>query len=169
MMRSVTTAGVLMLALFWSTAHAEAVGGKVLAIKGEVTAASGGDSRSLMKGSEVLVTDSISTGASSYAVVEFIDGGKATIRPESTLIIEKYAYQTGDDGALLNLVKGGLRAITGSIAKDRPESYQVQAGVATLGVRGTEFAIRLCEQDCAREEESYAQGIAGFGYEFVSR
>ena len=101
-------------------------------------------------------------------VIEFVDGAKATIRPDSKLVVKEYAFTEADNGALLDLVKGGLRCITGGIAKKRPESYRVKAGVATLGVRGTEFALRICEDDCAEEELRLAGGhISGYGIELV--
>lgn len=123
--------------------------GVVVAFKGRISATdASGASRPLQKSDAVRVGDTISTGAGSYAVIEFVDGAKATLRPESELGIDQYAYQTGSDGAVVNLIKGGLRAITGSIAQERPESYKVKTNVATLGVRGTEFSLYVCGQDC---------------------
>lgn len=158
--------------LLGATAYAAAPAGKVIAVKGDVSAQSAdGASRALMKSDDVFVGDQIITGSGAYAVVEFIDGAKATLRPDSNLSVDKYAFGTDDDGAVLGLVKGGFRAITGEIAHNRPESYTVQTNVATLGVRGTEFAVRLCDTDCSEEEGDSAQatdGIYGHGY-VVSR
>ena len=161
-------AGLILIAVQLSPAVAADVAGNVLAVKGEVSARDpGGTPRALSKGAGVLVGDRITTGAGSYVVIEFIDGAKATVRPDSELVVDQYAYNSGDDGAVLNLVNGGLRALTGTLAHQPPESYEVRTNVATLGVRGTEFDIRLCETDCAAEENRYAQragGIEGHGY-----
>ena len=59
----------------------------------------------------------------------------------------------GDDAATLSLVSGGLRVITGAMAKTNPENYKVRTPVALMGVRGTEFAIMLCGDDICDEEE----------------
>jgi hypothetical protein len=126
----------------------EGSAGLVIAYKGEINAVSAsGDTRMVQKNDVVRVGDTIRTGPGAYVVIEFIDGAKATVRPDSELSIDRYAYETGDDGAVVNLIKGGLRAITGSIAKERPESYKVKTNVATLGVRGTEFSLYVCGQD----------------------
>jgi len=174
MNRLYTTIGwfVASAAIFMATAvYSAEPAGQVIAVKGDVTAqAADGNKRTLMKSDQVFVGENIVTGSGAYAVIEFIDGAKATMRPDSTLAVNKYAFGTDDDGAVLKLVKGGFRAITGEIAHNRPESYKVQTNVATLGVRGTEFSIRLCEMDCAEEERDTAQtteGLAGHGY-FVS-
>lgn len=159
-------------ALWLTAAHAAAeTAGTIVAFKGQVSASdASGLARALKKGDEVNVGDTIQTGSGSYVVVEFVDGAKATIRPDSAMKVDRYAYGTGNDGAVINLVKGGLRAITGSIAKERPESYKVQTNVATLGVRGTEFALRLCEADCGEEAKRFAgfsQGLEGHGYTVI--
>lgn len=154
-------------ALWLTTAQAADMAGSVVAFKGKVSASdASGLNRELKKGDGVNVGDTIRTGAGSYVVVEFVDGAKATIRPDSEMKVDRYAYGTGDDGAVIKLVKGGLRAITGSIAHQRPESYKVQTNVATLGVRGTEFSLRLCEADCGAEAkrfEGFSQGLEGQG------
>ena len=157
------------VALFASTAvYSAEQAGQIIAVKGEVSAqTTDGTSRSLMKSDQVYVGENIVTGNGAYAVIEFVDGAKATLRPNSTLAVNKYAFGTDDDGAVLELVKGGFRAITGEIAHNRPDSYTVQTKTATLGVRGTEFSIRLCEMDCAAEENDSVQlndGLAGHGY-----
>jgi len=146
----------------------EGSAGLVVAFKGEVSASdTSGASRSLRKDDVVSIGDTVYTGTGGYVVIEFIDGAKATVRPDSQLKIDRYAYGTGDDGAVVNLIKGGLRAITGSIAEQKPESYKVKTNVATLGVRGTEFSLRICEADCSAEATrfaGYSQGIEGKGY-----
>ena len=103
----------------------------------------------LVKGTEIQVGDTIRTGAGGYVVIEFIDGAKATGRPNSELHIDRYSHGTQDDGAVMSLVKGGLRAITGGIADNDPEAYKVKTNVAVLGVRGTEFSLQICEENCS--------------------
>jgi len=146
----------------------EGSAGMVVAFKGEVSASdASGASRPLRKEDVVRVGETVHTGPGGYVVIEFVDGAKATVRPDSQLKIDRYAYGTGDDGAVVNLIKGGLRAITGGIAKERPESYTVKSNVATLGVRGTEFSVRICETDCSADAErfaGYSQGLEGNGY-----
>jgi len=157
----------LLLVSFGAMAENNAVAGKVLAVKGFVTAENNSQSRDITTGADLYVGDTVITKAGSFAVVEFVDGARATVRPNSQLVVSKYAYGGQDDGAVLKLVKGGLRALSGAIAKDNPENFKVQTNVATLGVRGTEFDIRLCEQDCIDEQkraETHLPGLQGYGY-----
>ncbi len=131
------------------------VAGEAIMVKGSVSAQQdGAEARLIEKGAEILVGDTVTTAAKSFTVIGFTDGGKVTVRPGSVLVIDEYAYGGDNDGSALKLVKGGLRALTGAIAKTNPDAYRVNTPVATMGVRGTEFDIRLCEQDCGEEEHS---------------
>ena len=126
--------------------------GMVVASRGEVIALSNGGSRELKQGDFIYVNDEIMTTNRSFVVLQFEDGAKVTVRPDSTLIIEQYLYN-GDvgDEAELNLVSGGLRVITGAMAKNNPENYKVRTPVALMGVRGTEFSVILCGEGVCDE------------------
>jgi len=145
---------VLIAGLALSTvAVAEDSSGMVVASRGEVIALSNGGSRELKQGDFIYVNDEILTSGRSFAVLQFSDGAKVTVRPDSTLIIEQYLYAGNDnDEATLNLVSGGLRVITGAMAKSNPENYKVRTPVALMGVRGTEFSIMLCGDDVCEQE-----------------
>ncbi len=141
------------LATFASEAFAAEAKGLVVASRGTVIATANGDSRELKQGDEIFVEDEILTAPKSFAVLQFLDGAKVTVKPDSEIVIEDYVYNgNADDKATLNLVSGGLRVITGAMAKNNPENYKVKTPVALMGVRGTEFAIQLCgDQICEQE------------------
>ncbi len=150
---------MLLSAFVAPAARAAEPAGTVLLVKGDVQAqAADGTTRTLGKGAELFTGDTVRTQAKSYLVIRFTDGGKLTVRPATELVIDEYAYGGDNDGSTLKLVKGGLRALTGAIAKQNPDAYRINTPVATLGVRGTEFDVRLCEADCAPEQELLAFG-----------
>jgi hypothetical protein len=136
-------------------AVAEDSTGMVVASRGEVFALANGGSRELKQGDFIYKNDEIITSSKSFAVLQFVDGAKVTVRPDSTLIIEQYLYAGNEsDEATLNLVSGGLRVITGAMAKSNPENYKVRTPVALMGVRGTEFSVVLCgDQVCDEQGE----------------
>ena len=143
--------GILITALTAALLSAPALAqdedstGMVVASRGEVMALANGGSRALKQGDFIYINDEIITSNRSFAVLQFEDGAKVTVRPDSTLVIEQYVYNGNDgDAATLNLVEGGLRVITGAMAKSNPENYKVRTPVALMGVRGTEFSVFLC-------------------------
>lgn len=114
--------------------------------------------RIMGKGASVYEADVITTGNRSFAIVKMSDGTKMTVRPNSSLGIEKYIARKGrSDSAVLNLFKGGIRAITGFISKSRDDAYKIKTPVATIGIRGTEFDARLCSKDCGKDGKRYGK------------
>ena len=111
--------------LVGASAHAADEAGSLLGIKGDVRAAGAIGDRVLLKSDPIYVGETITTGDNSYAVIKFVDGAKATIRPNSELKVENYQFNRAQDGALLNLVKGGLRAVTGQIAQNKHTGHNL--------------------------------------------
>jgi hypothetical protein len=126
----------------------------LVASRGEVFAENEAERRTLERGDAVQEEERIITGEKSFAVLQFIDGAKVTVRPNSVLDIKEYVYNGADENAAtLSLVSGGLRVITGAMAKAEPENFKVETPVALMGVRGTEFSILLCDDGTVCEEE----------------
>ena len=148
-------AGLLMLSPL--AALAAEASATVVAARGAVNAVSADGERALGQGDTVFVEEQVVTADRSFAVLQFVDGAKVTIRPNSAVTVEEYAFNGNDaDAATLNLVEGGLRVITGAMAKTHPENYKVKTPVALMGVRGTEFSIMLCgDQICEPGQSAY--------------
>lgn len=126
----------------------------LVASRGDVFAELEAARRALAQGDSVEEEERIITGEKSFAVLQFVDGAKVTVRPNSVLDIKEYRYSGGDENAAtLSLVQGGLRIITGAMAKAEPESFKVETPVALMGVRGTEFSIVLCDDGSICQEE----------------
>lgn len=128
--------------------------GTVIFTKGVATAqAPGQGERLLAKGTPIEVKDLITTGPKSFILIQFIDGTKLTLRPATQFSVDEYAHGEGVEKAKVNLLKGGLRALSGAIPKRSPGAFEVKTLEATLGVRGTKFDARRCGTECAEEEK----------------
>ena len=126
----------------------------LVASRGDVYAEANEARRALARGDAIAEEERIITGEKSFAVLQFVDGAKVTIRPNSVLDIKEYVYNGGEDNAAtLSLVQGGLRIITGAVAKAEPENFKVETPVALMGVRGTEFAVVLCDDGTVCQQE----------------
>ena len=82
--------------------------------------------------------------ADSQVQLKMKDGALYTLRPQSRLDINAYRYdaQAPEDNAVsLNLVEGALRTVSGAVGKSNPAAYSLQAGSASIGIRGTEFEV----------------------------
>ncbi|WKB52139.1 FecR family protein [Eleftheria terrae] len=115
--------------------------------------------RTLGKGLPLNEGDRLSTGAASFAIVRLQDGTRMTLRPNSDLVLRTYRYRenASDNSMVMQLFRGGFRAVTGLINKNAPSAASVQTATATIGIRGTDFDARLCANDCREESSRVSQ------------
>ena len=147
---------LITLLISVNIASASPLSGKVLLVKGIVSATSAaGENRLLAKGQAVGKGDRITTTAKSFIVIKMEDNTKITLRPDSAIVIGEFEDEAGKESATLELVKGGLRTVTGLIGDKKPEAFKLKTGVATIGIRGTDFIARLCGGDCIEEERTF--------------
>ncbi|MDM4769330.1 hypothetical protein [Solimonas sp. SE-A11] len=53
--------------------------------------------------------------------------------------------------AFFKLLKGGFRAVSGLIGKVDRNDYRVTTPVATIGIRGTDYLLVLCDEKCSTD------------------
>lgn len=107
-----------------------------------------GSVRILSQKSEVNPGDVLTTQRDSYAQINFTDGSAATMRPETTMKIESYAFvqeKPQGDAMFMRLLKGGLRTVTGLIGKrGDQDAYKIGTSTATIGIRGSSGDTTEC-------------------------
>jgi hypothetical protein len=128
--------------------------GRVLLAAGDVTATREGRVVRLERGATIEARDVLRTGRDSSLQVRMNDEAILALKSESALSVEQYTFRGQTDGsenAVFRLLKGGFRTITGLIGRVNKNAYRVNTGVATIGIRGTAFALALCEDGGCRE------------------
>lgn len=115
--------------------------------------------RTLGKGLPLKQGDRLTTSDGGSAIIKLADGTRMTVRPNSELVLQQYQFHEAapDNSFLMQLVRGGFRAITGLISKGSPDAARVQTSTATIGIRGTDFDARVCSGDCAAESAAIPQ------------
>ncbi|MCW8956136.1 MAG: FecR domain-containing protein [Gammaproteobacteria bacterium] len=101
--------------------------------------------RNLFIGSEIFVGDRLFTGGDGFMRLNMIDDAKIDLRCNSEMLIEDYRLMRAGNRSVLYLIKGSLRKITGSIGKLANDVYEMRTPMATVGVRGTEYALRVMQ------------------------
>ncbi|WP_170252793.1 FecR family protein [Colwellia echini] len=129
-----------------SAVDAEAVAGKTMIASGDVEALSNAndEKRKLKRRSEVFNSDVVMTGESSKTQLRMVDGSMIALKENTELIILEYQFNNGTEknSAVLNLVTGGLRSITGAIKADEGQ-YQLKTPVGSIGIRGTHYQVEV--------------------------
>jgi len=121
--------------------------GQVIKRKGKTFAISKKNKqRKLEVGSEIFVGDRIFTGVSGFIRLNMIDNAKIDLRCNSEMLIEDYKLLRGGNRSVIYLIKGSVKKITGTIGKMAEDIYEMHTPLATVGVRGTEYAIRVLQQ-----------------------
>ena len=113
----------------------------------------GQEARFLAKGDPVAEGEVISTSGRGYAVIGLRDGTRMTLRPGTSFAVEQLSQKPGEESLAMNLLRGGLRAVTGLISKAGPNRVRLVTPTATVGIRGTEFDARLCGPECRLEAQ----------------
>lgn len=105
-----------------------------------------GQSRPLELGGLLESGDVISVAKGGSMTVKFEDGQIVALQENSRFAIEKYEYnkqKVAESSAVMSLLSGGMRFITGVIGGTRKEAIAMKAGTATIGIRGTDVAITI--------------------------
>lgn len=151
---------LLLITAVSAHAQGEQDAGQVLFVAGTVTAER--EQRvTLNKDDTVYEKDVIVTAERSRGQLLMRDGGRFALRPSTRFLIEEY-FLAGDqreqpdgsvvvaanDSAVTQLIKGGFRAITGSIGRENVDDYTVDTPAATMGIRGTHYSVVWCAGDC---------------------
>ena len=162
--RATAFLAALCMLVFAVPAFAEPVG-RVLASSGAAQAQSAaGGLRPLAQGAVVERGDTLMTGADSNLQVRFVDDALLMVRPNSRIRVDDYRVEGGTLHSVLSLIAGGLRTLTGRIGKARRDAYTMNTPTATIGVRGTDYELRLCQGDCpAGSADGLYLGVADGG------
>ncbi len=110
-----------------------------------------GNKHEISKGDEVFSGDTLVTSQHGRVQLRFSDKGMVSIMPDSEYKIDNYEFVPNDDNkqrGFFSLLRGGARQITGLLSKIRHERFRFRTTVATIGIRGTGFYVRLCKGNC---------------------
>jgi hypothetical protein len=136
-----------------NAARAQAIGEVEFARGVGFAQSEGQGPRILGKGLALKQGDRLTTAEGGSAIVKLQDGTRMTVRPNSEMVIQQYNFRESapDNNMVMQLLRGGFRAITGLISKNAPNAARVVTKTATLGIRGTDFDARICTTECKAE------------------
>ena len=142
-----------LLLIFSSVSFAETEVGRVTNLSGPLFAKKAdGTTRVLSANSAVEQGDTLVTEKKTYARIKFTDNSEISMRPGTQLKVSEYNFDQAkpkEDKVVFNLIKGGMRSITGMIGKRGDEdSYKLMTDTAVAGVRGTTYECKICEGNC---------------------
>lgn len=137
LLRSLFTSLLIFSCLCFQPTLAASTIGKIVKLKGKVTALFPGEleARIVKRGTRVKEDTSLLSNKGSFAVIKLNDGSKLILGPNSKLVVT-FPKNTGT--GIVTLLKGKVRS---KVPKDKKAAINqvIQTSTAALGVRGTEF------------------------------
>jgi hypothetical protein len=149
-MRLRLNAFVLLFAVFAAPCFAQSAASVVFSSGAAVIVGNDGRSRPVVRGGEFVAGETIDT-VDGRVQLRFLDGASMSLQPGTRFKIEDFRFTaengkaSTEDRGFFALIKGGFRTITGLIGKEKREQYRVDAVVATIGIRGTDYSAQLGE------------------------
>ena len=129
-----------------SAARAD-IAGRLTMVEGSVDLLKGGQlpANPAKVDDGVQVGDVLRTKSLSKAMITFIDNSTLTISPESRVAIEEYMFNPTQKkrNAVIQLFQGLAYVVVNKVFKPAEPDFVVKTHTAVMGIRGTEFGIRL--------------------------
>jgi len=139
------TAAMIACAVL-STAWANDVG-QVKVAKGAAHVEREGARVQVSVGMPIRQSDTLVTGADGSLGVTFADNSLLSIGPNSVLAVDKFSFNPGTHEGQFDasLKRGTLAVVSGKMVKQSPDAMRVRTPASILGVRGTEFLVKIAE------------------------
>lgn len=129
---------------FSATAMAADIG-EVKVAKGAAHIERGAEKLPVRVGMPIQASDKVVTGADATVGITFADNSLLSVGPDSVLAIDRYVFDSTTYAGQFDstLSKGTLAVISGKMVKQSPDAMRVHTPSAIMGVRGTEFVVKV--------------------------
>jgi hypothetical protein len=138
--------GVLVaMMVFSGLALGQETIGFVKTVAGDATVTDGGKVVKAVAGTPIKVNSILKTGAKGTMGVTFKDNSVMSFGPDTEVTVDEYLYSPakGDLKFGASMSKGALNVVSGAIAKLKPDAVSLKTPTGTIGVRGTNFAVKI--------------------------
>ena len=119
--------------------------GTVRSSAGTAVVTRGGENLPAAAGTKLLAGDILTTGSDGTMGVILRDNSTLSIGPESRIVIKAFLFSPyeGKFGLLARITRGTMAYLSGLIGKLAPGSARFETPMASIGIRGTRFAVKV--------------------------
>jgi len=150
-MKNTVTAVLLVGALCLTTVAGTAVAGETIgmvrSVSGDAAVTRGEKSLPAAPGMKLMVGDTLLTGRDGSLGVILRDDSSLSIGPGSRLVLRSFEFSPseGKFDLVARISRGTMAYLSGLIGKLAPEKARFETPTATIGIRGTRFAVKVGE------------------------
>jgi len=96
-------------------------------------------------GTKLLAGDTLVTGPGGSLGAILRDDSTLSLGPESSIVVRNFDFspREGKFNLLIRITTGTMAYLSGLIGKLAPETVRFETPVATIGIRGTRFAVQV--------------------------
>ncbi|MGZ8430377.1 MAG: FecR family protein [Candidatus Deferrimicrobiaceae bacterium] len=150
-MKHTSFVAVLLVALSvlaWGLpASAQEIIGIVRNSEGEAAITHEGHVLPASEGTKLFAGDTLSTGSDGSLGVILRDDSTLSLGPGSSFVIQNFLFSPAEEkfGLLVRVSRGTMAYLSGLIGKLSPESVRFETPTASIGIRGTHFAVKVLD------------------------
>ena len=150
-MKNTVTAVLLLSALCLPTVAGAADAGETIGmvrtVSGDAAVTRGETSLPADPGLKLMVGDTLVTGRDGSIGVILRDDSSLSIGPGSHLVLRSFQFSPpeGKFDLVAQISRGTMAYLSGLIGKLAPEKVRIETPTATIGIRGTRFAVKVGE------------------------
>jgi len=154
-MKNTVTVALLLGALCLLPAADAAFAGDPIGVvrtaSGAATVTRGEKTLQAAPGLKIMAGDTLGTGRDGSLGVILRDDSSLSIGPDSRLVLRRFLFSPseGTFGLVARITRGTMAYLSGQIGKLAPEKVRFETPTATIGIRGTRFAVKV-EESSAR-------------------
>lgn len=151
-MKNTSITALLLGALYLPAAGGTAVAGETIGVvrtvSGAATVTRGEKTDPATPGFKIMVGDTLGTGPDGSLGVILRDDSSLSIGPESRLVLRSFLFSPseGKFDLVARITRGTMAYLSGLIGKLAPEKARFETPTATIGIRGTRFAVQVGER-----------------------
>ena len=148
-MRATRSVVILLAAMFVLAQGVAAAAldtiGTVRSSAGTATITRAGQDLPATAGTKLRAGDTLTTGSDGSMGVILRDNSTLSLGPESSIVIETFLFSPyeGKLGLLARISRGTMAYLSGLIGKLAPGSARFETPMASIGIRGTRFAVKV--------------------------
>jgi len=148
-MKNTVPVALLLGALCLLAVAGKAVAGETIGVvrtvSGDATVTRGEKTLPAAPGLKILVEDTLDTGRDGSIGVILRDDSSLSIGPGSRLVLRSFLFapSEGKFDLVARITRGTMAYLSGMIGKLAPEKARFDTPTATIGIRGTRFAVKV--------------------------
>jgi hypothetical protein len=146
-LRAAALAIFLTLAAPSARAADDAAIGYVKNVSGAAEIIHAGQSQAMAPGAALYVDDIVATDVDGSFGISLKDNTRISAGPNTRLQMKAFTFEPAEGrmSSIIEMVRGTILYISGTIAKLAPEAARIETPRGTIGVRGTRFLVRVGE------------------------